>query len=306
MFFSMFSRINLRLVTILFFGFVVLCGPAKASDGDVVHAHPALWQVEKGEGKVYLLGSFHVLPPNYEWFNGILRSSFEGSQELVMEAEITPEATAAIQAMVIKNAFFTGGDNLQNHLDDVHYGKMLSYAKKLMGLEEATARKSKPWFIAIQMSLISFMSSGMDPNSGVDKFLEGEARQKQKTISGLETPLDSMTALIDHPLTVQAAMLSDTLDKLDDFETYMNEYLEAWASGDAARLAKTMVDDMAEQPEMYQALLVDRNKKWLPAIEGHINSGKTIFIVVGAAHLVGQDGIIRMLRAKGYTVDKIQ
>ncbi|MBL4802941.1 MAG: TraB/GumN family protein [Emcibacter sp.] len=306
MFFNMFGQVKLRLAILLFVGFAALSSPVRADETAVVNAHPALWQVQQGEGKVYLLGSFHILPANYKWFNGILRRSFEDSQELVMEAEMTPEAIASIQAMVIKNAFFEGDDNLKNHLDEVHYDKMLSYANKLMGLDEAGARKSKPWFMAIQMSLISFMSSGMDPNSGVDKFLEKAAQQGQKTISGLETPQDAMMALIDHPLTVQSAMLSDTLDRLEDFQSYIKKYLEAWASGDAARLAKTMVEDMAEQQEMYQAVLVDRNKKWLPAIEAHINSGKTIFIVVGAAHLVGPDGLVIMLQNKGYDVAKIQ
>lgn len=306
MFFNVINQVSLRLVTILFIGFLVLSGPVRASESDVVNAHPALWQVKKGEGKVYLLGSFHVLPKNYRWFDGIIKTSFDSSDTLVMEAEMTPEATAGIQATVINNAFFKDEDNLRNHLDDVHYDKMLGYAKKLMGLDEATAIKSKPWFMAIQMSLISFMSSGMDPNSGVDKYLEGQAHQGQKAIFGLETPQESMTALIDHPLTVQAAMLADTLDKLDNFKSFVSSYIDAWASGDADMMAKTMVEDMAEQPEMYQALLVDRNKNWMPAIEGYINGDKTIFIVVGAAHLVGKDGIVRMLRDKGYDVDKIQ
>ena len=146
----------------------------------------------------------------------------------------------------------------------------------------------------------------MDPESGVDKYLERLADQEKKPISGLETPQQSMNALINHPMSVQSAMLADTVDKLDDFRNFVNSYLEAWASGDADRMNKTIIKDMAEQPEIYKALLVDRNKNWLPAIERHINSGKTIFIVVGMAHMVGQDGLVRMLESKGYSVKKIQ
>lgn len=295
-----------RLFGTLFFSLVILSAPVKAAETDIVKARPALWQVEKGEGKVYLLGSFHLLPKNYQWFDGVIQQSFEASEELVMEAKMTPEATATIQAMVIQNAFFAPDDNLQNHLEAASYDKMLAYSKKLMGMDEDTARQMKPWFVALQMSVISIMSIGMDPNSGVDKYLEGLAKKDGKNISGLETPQDSMNALIKHPLNVQVAMLADTLDKLDDFRSYINEYLEAWASGDGDVMSKTMIEDMASHPEMYQALLVDRNKKWMPAIEAHINGDKTIFIVVGAAHMVGPDGIVRMLESKGYRVDKIQ
>ncbi|MCF6196858.1 MAG: TraB/GumN family protein [Emcibacter sp.] len=295
-----------KSISIFLLGIIILSPPAGAADTEIVNARPALWQVTKGGGTVYLLGSFHILPKNYQWYDGIISRSFEDSDELVMETEMTPEATAGIQATVINNAFFKDDDSLKNHLDEAHYAKMLGYAKKLMGMDEAMAKKSKPWFMAIQISLVSAMTSGMDPNSGVDKFLEGQAKKVQKPISGLETPQESMNALIHHPMVVQAEMLSDTLDKLDDFKRYITSYLEAWASGDGDRMTKTMVEDMSDQPEMYQALLVDRNKNWLPAIEDHINSGKRIFIVVGAAHLVGKDGLVGMLQAKGYRVDKIQ
>lgn len=302
----MYFSISLRLFAVLFFSLAALSGPAKATETDVAHASPALWQVEKGQGKVYLLGSFHLLPKNYPWFEGIISQSFDRSEELVMEAEMTPEATAGMQATVMKNAFFAADDNLQNHLDSVYYGKMLEQAKRLMGLDEAATRKMKPWFLALQISVISIMASGMDPDFGVDKYLEGLAGKRSMTISGLETAQDSMNALMKHPLSVQSAMLTDTLDKLDDFKRYINSYLAAWASGDSDVLSHTMLADMAKHQAMYQALLVDRNKNWLPAIEAHINGNRTIFIVVGAAHLVGPDGIVTMLRDKGYHVDKIQ
>ena len=302
----MFYTVIGRLATLLFVGFLLLSGPVRAEEDAAVTAHPALWQVEKNGGKVYLLGSFHLLPKNYIWYEGIVKQSFEAADELVMEAKMTPEATAAIQAMVIQNGFFTGGDSLKAHLDPEHYAKMLMTAKRLMGVNEDAAQKMKPWFMALQISIISIMSSGMDPNSGVDKYLEGLATQGNKTISGLETAQDSMNALINHPVRVQSAMLSDTLDKLDDFKTYIQSYLDAWASGNMDMMSTTMIDDMKSHPEMYQALLVKRNENWLPAIENHIAAEKTIFIVVGAAHLAGPDGLVRMLEAKGYNVEKIQ
>ncbi len=302
----MFFKFNLRLVTIMFFGIVVLFDPAYASDEDVVKAKPALWQVKKDEGTVYLLGSFHLLPKNYLWYNGIIQQSFDSSEELVMETKMTPESTAAIQAMVMKNAFLAPDDSLKNHLDSAHYEKLLVHSKKLLGMDETAVKKLKPWFVALQLSVISIMSTGMDLELGVDKHLEALAGQKEKSISGLESAQQAMNAMINHPLPVQTAMLNDTFDQLDDFKSYINSYLSAWASGDAAILSKTMIEEMAVHTELYQALIIDRNNNWMPAIEQHINSGKTIFIVVGAAHLVGQDGIVRMLRDKGYQAEKIQ
>jgi len=303
-------RTLIKITGIILSGFLALSLPLPgAAAEDVIDARPALWVIGNMPGAVgetYLLGSFHLLPKNYRWFEGALQTAYEKSDELVLEAEMTPEAMAEIQAMFIKNGFFAGDDNLKNHLDDNHYQKMLEHAARLMGQDEAAARRMKPWFMAIQLSIISIMSSGMDPNSGVDKYLEALAQRDGKNIAGLETPLQQMTALIDHPLKVQSAMLTDTLDKLDDFKSYITSYLEAWASGDLDKINKTMVEDMAKYPEMYQALLVRRNLNWLPKIERRMSDDKTTFIVVGAAHLVGDDGIIKLLRDKGYKIRKIQ
>ncbi len=306
MLFNILGKLSQPFVAILFLGIITFSPPTAAETTDIVTAHPALWQVENGTGKVYLLGSFHLLPKNYRWYEGIIQTSLENSGELVVETDISTNGLGEIQAAVAKNAFFTDGDNLKNHLDAAHYQAMLISAKKLMGLTEDMAQRSKPWFMAIQLSMTAIMSSGMDPESGVDRYLQNIATKSGKIISGLETPTEQMMALIDHPLDVQTAMLVDTLDKMEDFKAYIDHYLEAWALGDADKINQTMVADMAEHEAMYQALLVNRNKNWMPTIENHIKSGKTVFIVVGAAHLVGADGIIKMLRDKDYQVDKIQ
>ena len=296
----------MRTFGIFMIGILAVSWSVKAEDAEIVNAKPAMWLVEKDQGKTYFLGSFHLLPKNYNWYYGLVESSFASADELVLEIDLSNETTAEIQAMFIQNGFFTDDDNLKNHLDATRYEKMLTYAKKYMGQEEAAAQKMKPWFMAVNLSVLAIMSSGMDPNSGVDKYLAGQAQIAQKPISGLETPMAQMMALIDHPLDVQAAMLSETLDQLDNFKAVMNGYLDAWASGDGDRIASTMINDMRKYQGMYEALLVKRNKNWVAGLEGHINSGKTVFVVVGAAHLVGPDSVLKMLQDKGYQVVKIQ
>ena len=295
------------IITFLF-GLVVLSDglPSSAGATDNITARPALWMVKKDKSRIYLLGSFHLLPASYHWYDGIIRRSFEGADRLVLETDINPKSMVKIQGLIAKNAFFGPQDSLKNHLDEDHYRKLLNKTATLLKINEASVDRMKPWVMALQLSVAAVVSSGMDQNSGVDKYLQARAKQAGKPISGLETPREQMMALIDHPLSVQVAMLTDTLDKLDDFKSYINSYLAAWASGNTDRMVKTMVDDMAENPAMYQALLVSRNRNWLPAIERYLTVDKTTFIVVGAAHLVGPDGIIRMLGDKGYKVVKIQ
>jgi uncharacterized protein YbaP (TraB family) len=279
-----------------------------------VKAKPAFWVVDgklndekvQQNGKVYMLGSFHLLPKSYQWYEGKISEAFESCDELVMEVNMTPDATAEVQVMILNNGFFRNEDNLRNHLDDAHYGKMLQYAKNSLQLEEPMAKRMRPWMMAISLSVVAIMSTGMDPNSGVDKVLQAKAQIIDKPITGLETIKVQMQALMDHPMTVQVSMLNETLDQLDDINEVMDVSLKAWRSGDEELITERMVNDLKSYPGLYDALLVKRNNSWMADIEKHIDSGKNVFIVVGAAHLVGSDGIVKLLKDRGYSVNRLQ
>ena len=310
-----FSKIKPKISRLLFgcmgfFVFTTMIFPASvlSEQSTTVKATPAFWSVDGGQdkGKVFLLGSFHLLPKSYNWYEGKISEAFESSDELVMEVDMTPEATAEVQTMILKSGFFKDEDNLRNHLDEAHYGKMLQYAKNSLRLEEPMAKKMKPWMMAISLSVVAIMSTGMDPNSGVDKVLQGKAQNIDLPIAGLETVKTQMQALMDHPLDVQVSMLNETLDQLDDINQVMEVSLKAWRTGDEQMIKERMVNDLKNYPGLYDALLVKRNNSWMADIEKYINSGKNIFIVVGAAHLVGSDGIVKMLKDQGYAVNRIQ
>ncbi|MGV7221992.1 MAG: TraB/GumN family protein [Nitrospinales bacterium] len=308
-----FSEIKLlKFFTYCFWGFVAgtILFPTviAAEQSTVIKATPAFWSVDNGEnqGKVYMLGSFHLLPKSYQWYEGKIGEAFAISDELVMEVDMTPDATAEVQVMIMNNGFFRDDDNLRNHLDDAHYTKMLHYAESFLKQREPVAKKMKPWMMAISLSVVAIMSTGMDPNSGVDKVLQTKAILKNKPISGLETVKTQMQALMEHPLGVQVSMLNETIDQLEDIQKVMDESLKAWRTGDEKTITERMVNDLKGYPGLYDALLVKRNNSWITDIEKHITSGKNIFIVVGAAHLVGSDGIVKILKDLGYTVNRIQ
>lgn len=312
------SRLSRRLfawrVGAYIIGAMLLPGLVSADEATVVKVRPALWVVEgaqnyeriKRTGKVFLLGSFHLLPKTYRWYDGKISAAFESADELVVEVNMTPEAMAEGQRLLIENGFFTGEENLQNHLDAAHYSRMLEYSEKYLRLNEAVARKLKPWFMSISLSVVAIMSTGMDPNSGVDKILGDRAKKMHLPISELETVKQQMTFLMNHPMNVQTDMLKETLDQFDDFKSVIDAHLKAWSSGDEDLLEKAIIDDMKKNPDMYKALFVNRNRNWIPTIESHIQSGKTVFIVVGVGHLIGEDGVPKMLRDLGYKVNKIQ
>jgi len=304
--FVMILRMFFNVFLPVFLLFSGLYGPAVYGEEQQAKvATPALWLAEKDQSKVYFLGSFHLLPPELQWYSDKIKAAFESADEVVLETVLTPQAQQEIQGMVLANMAMPPGETLAEYMKPEELDKLAVLAAPL-GLGPDQLNGARPWFLALQLSITSIINNGFDPEAGVDKKLEKAAFKAGKTVSGLETSKDQMNALINHPLELQARMLADTVDKMADFEVYMDSYLNAWSSGDTQQIADTMVAEMKVYLPMYEALLVNRNKKWLPRIEFLLNKQQTTMIIVGTAHLVGEDSVIKMLEDKGYVFKRVQ
>ncbi|HUR32705.1 MAG TPA: TraB/GumN family protein, partial [Vicinamibacterales bacterium] len=96
-----------------------------------------------------------------------------------------------------------------------------------------------------------------------------------------------------------------TLEEMATAKDDVGKLARAWKAGDAAAIEEAVLSDLKSEPEMYRRLLVDRNRNWLPKLEALFARPRPAFVIVGAAHLVGADGLLAMLRAKGYTVTQL-
>jgi uncharacterized protein YbaP (TraB family) len=103
----------------------------------------------------------------------------------------------------------------------------------------------------------------------------------------------------------QDRLLAETLKELDTQQTAMLTLANAWKAGDAPRVERLVLQDLRSEPRVYQRMLVDRNRDWLPKLEALFARRGRAFVVVGAAHLIGPDGLLAMLRARGYTVEQM-
>jgi len=100
-------------------------------------------------------------------------------------------------------------------------------------------------------------------------------------------------------------LLSETLKELDTEQASMSKLIEAWRTGDAPAVEKIVLKDLQQEPQLYQRLLVERNKNWMPKLETLFTRRTRALVVVGAAHLVGPDGLLAMLKAKGFSVEQL-
>jgi len=262
-----------------------------------------LWKITKGASSVYILGSIHYLrSENYPLKKAIL-DAVDTSKRLVLEIDLNATSGEAAQRLMLEKALFRDGTTLPENIGAETYQLAAERATQL-GIDMRIFNQMKPWFVAINLIAIKLKALQLDPRRGVDQYLASEAKRRGKPTSGLET-LEFQIGLLDQlSKQNQEAMLRETVTELDLLDRNIDEIVRSWVDGDEALLAKLLLAGMVEFPEIHQKVLVERNRRWLPEIEKSLEQGSEALIVVGAAHLVGPDGIIEMLKTKGYSVEQ--
>jgi hypothetical protein len=146
---------------------------------------------------------------------------------------------------------------------------------------------------------------GFDPNHGIDRYFYGRAKKENREVLGLET-LEYQINLFDGMAErTQEAMLLQTLKDIHSIEGAIDTIIKAWSSGDMKTLDNVLLRSLKEYPEVYQRLILDRNRAWLPKIESYLSQNENYLVVVGAGHLAGKDSLIEMIMAKGYSVEQL-
>jgi uncharacterized protein YbaP (TraB family) len=161
----------------------------------------------------------------------------------------------------------------------------------------------RPWVVSMTLQVMALQSLGFDPALGLDKYFRDKAASSAKHFIPLETAAEQIEYLSGFSDRTQDLMLRESLESLDTEMAEIKTIAAAWRAGDADTVERIAVSSMKDAQEVYQSLLVDRNRRWMPALESCLST-RRCFIVVGAAHLVGPDGLVTMLRQRGYRVEQ--
>jgi hypothetical protein len=163
----------------------------------------------------------------------------------------------------------------------------------------------KPWLVSITLLDAEVMRSGYAAGDGADQHFAGEAQAANKPVIGLEEMKYQLGLLAALPDADQVALVQQALDESTDFDKEMQQMISAWHSGDTAVLDQIMTQEFKGYPEVYRSVLVSRNQAWAPKLESLMASGKQYFVMVGALHLVGPDGLLARFKKDGYTVEQL-
>jgi hypothetical protein len=174
-----------------------------------------------------------------------------------------------------------------------------------IGMPIDPMKRFKPWMLAMMFEQLEWQKAGFDPNLGLDKHFYDRAKSEGKTIQGLETVEYQISRFDDMTMDQQDHLLAETLKDIDTEQGSLSRLVESWRTGDAPAVERIVLKDLQQEPVLYERLLVERNKNWLPKLEALFARRGHAFVVVGAAHLVGPDGLLSMLKAKGYTLEQL-
>ena len=274
--------------------------------GREINAYPAMWLAEDEDSKVYLFGSIHVLPEGVRWYTPAIARAFENAEELVIESKASDSGgDTDVSDYIEARALLPEGQALEELLSPADYARLQELAS-VLDLDEYQIARMQPWLLRILLTNEIFERSGMERTLGVDNLFEQTALRKEMKVSALETPREAMMTLAEYPIEVQVRQLSESLNATagDAASDDLSGLLVSWAMGDIDRNARLIAASMS--PLTYRNVVVDRNRKWLPRLEGYLSKPQQTMVVVGNAHLVGQGNLIDMLRRRGHTVSRIQ
>jgi uncharacterized protein YbaP (TraB family) len=267
---------------------------------------PALWRLGDADTTVYLFGTVHVLPPELEWRKPPVDKALSEAKAIYFETDLDPNPTE-ILPIIQQLGMYPPGDKLSDHLkpDD---RTALEAAARELNMPMSMIEQMKPWLAGVTLSEQMITNAGYEVNSGVERKLAPSATAAGKEIRKLESIREQLLVFADLPESVQIRFLMDGVKEIDKESTILDDMVHAWAVGDVVRLDKIMIEeDLAENPEIYDALLVNRNRNWVKKIGELIETEQgAYFIAVGAAHLTGKDSVVAMLTSKGYEIERLE
>ncbi len=280
---------------VLSFVLLLFSCPAGAEVGNPVF----LWSVTGTRGTVHLLGSVHVLKPDSYPLDKRIADAYGRSKRVMFEADMREMARPEVHEALLAEGTYRDRTSLKDHVSAKTYA-LLRQKLASAGLPESRFETYKPWLCAVSLSGVELARLGFEPKWGIDAHFYALALRDGKETLFLETALAQIQLLSKTLSDRQEDLLRQSLRELEVIGLRSDELRKAWRRGDAAKLEGITSVSLREYPMVRDALFTQRNVRWLSKIEELMGREGDSLVVVGAGHLVGREGVISLLRGKGY------
>ena len=271
--------------------------------GFFVSAETSVWKITSGDSEMYLGGTFHLLRSSDFPLPEAFDQAYQDSDSLVFETDIGAMQDPSVQQMIMAKGMLQG-KTLVDVLSPETY-QSLAEACANIGLPIEALSGLKPSIVLLTIAVGEMQKLGLTQD-GVDMHFFKRGAEDSKGIFFLE----EVEAQIDYICAMgegnEDEFVAKSLGELDQMQSELETMVALWKSGDADGLSKHTNDSMKEDyPEVYQSLIVERNNNWLPLVMSLFESEEKEFVLVGAAHLVGEDGLLTQLEKQGCKVEQL-
>lgn len=268
------------------------------------HAEAPIWKVSKGDFELYIGGTIHILQEQDYPLPVEFEQAYDAAEKLVFEVDIAQAASAEFQQRLLTKALYNDGSTLLTRLQPATLRKLQAFMEK-RGLPLESLITFKVGMLVSILTVNELSRHGIQ-GTGVDQFFTSRALKDQKPTAALETieqQIDFLTTMGDGE---EDALVLQTIDELENLVEEFSALKSAWRRGDTQTLEDIGLKDFQAFPEAYQAVLVNRNRAWLPKIERMLADEQVEYVLVGVLHLVGDDSVLAMLEERGYEVERFQ
>jgi hypothetical protein len=270
-----------------------------------VQAESSVWVVNSSKANVYFVGSFHMLRASDYPLPAEFFTAYQDSRKIIFEVPPGEMENPEYMGKFLSAAIYDDGTTLKKHITSAAYAKAESFCRE-RNYPMEQYQFLKPTLFVITLTVLEMSRIGADPKKGIDYFFNDKAMQDGKAIGSLETVDQQISILTSVDASVGSDQILEAIEELKQIEVKLGEYLAAWRNGDEDKMEELYIKGLKRYPKLYQTLIVDRNNKWVKNIEGYLNGSGNTMVVVGAAHLVGDNSVVNLLRKRGYKVVKVQ
>ncbi len=264
-----------------------------------------LWKVRAKAGTVYILGSVHYLKKEMYPLNKKIEAAFEKAGFLVVEANVDNNSQIDMQKLML-NAVYQGNETLEQHISKETYELVKAKVEELK-LPLEIVSKQKPWFLALSLTSLEMVRLGFNPEYGIDKHFLSKAAEEKKILE-LESTDFQINLFLGFSDREQEMLLLYTIKDLKIVNQELDRLIHAWTTGNAKEMDSLISRNLTEDKRLYsiyEKLIYQRNKNMVSKIEEFLKTKETYFVVIGAGHLVGDKGIIEILKNKGYSIEQL-
>jgi hypothetical protein len=285
-------------------GWLFLAVSLSSAAQDRGHA-VSMWKLDGETNTVYLLGSVHLLRADDHPLPSIIDEAYGEAETLIMELDMDDIDPVEAQSLVSELGLIQDDRSLSDLMGPERYAEAEALANSAE-IPLTMLGKSEPWLAAITVEQLMLARIGFNPLFGIENHLMEKAVGDNKEIIGLETIREQLEFLDSMSLESQRALLLQSLKESVDIQKIMDELVHAWRHGDIAFMEDNMLDEMKRYPELYSTIVVERNLNWLKKIEELLDDDDDYLIVVGALHLIGEDGVPALLTKRGREIQQLR